>query len=88
MLSHLKYISPFSGIVPAEDMIYIDMERNILHLKHTFMKKETKKLKLNKIKVANLSANINVNPGKAPTIGDWTCIVTLRTCASIEFPCL
>jgi hypothetical protein len=51
------------------------------------MKKEAKKLKLNKITIANLSANIKMDQKKAPTIGDWTCVLTVRTCASFEFAC-
>jgi hypothetical protein len=49
------------------------------------MKKEIKKLKLNKITIANL--NIKMDQKKAPTIGDWTCVLTIRTCASFEFTC-
>lgn len=51
------------------------------------MKKEPKKLKLNKITIANLSGNVKMDMKKAPTIGDWTCVLTLRTCASVEFAC-
>lgn len=51
------------------------------------MKKETKKLKLNKIIIAKLNGNVQTDQKKAPTIGDWTCVLTVRTCASIEFTC-
>ncbi|SDH35954.1 hypothetical protein SAMN04488121_111138 [Chitinophaga filiformis] len=51
------------------------------------MKKETKKLKLNKITIARLSSNVQTEQKKAPTIGDWTCAFTVRTCASVEFTC-
>lgn len=51
------------------------------------MKKETKKLKLNKIIIANLSGSTKADQKKAPTIGDWTCVLTVRTCASFEFSC-
>lgn len=51
------------------------------------MKKETKKLKLNKIIISKLSRNVQPEQKKAPTVGDWTCALTVRTCASFEFPC-
>jgi hypothetical protein len=51
------------------------------------MKKEIKKLKLNKITIANLNVNTTVDQKKAPTIGDWTCVLTVATCASFEFTC-
>jgi len=51
------------------------------------MKKETKKLKLNKIIIAKLSGNVQTEQKKAPTVGDWTCALTVRTCASFEFTC-
>ncbi|MCF6407247.1 hypothetical protein L3C95_30415 [Chitinophaga filiformis] len=51
------------------------------------MKKEPKKLKLNKIIIAKLSGHLQVEPKKAPTVGDWTCGLTVRTCASFEFTC-
>jgi len=50
------------------------------------MKKETKKLKLNKIIIGKLSGNVQTEK-KAPTVGDWTCAFTVRTCASVEFTC-
>lgn len=49
------------------------------------MKKVTKKLALNKIIVAKL--NKNATTEKRPTVGDWTCVFTVRTCASVEFTC-
>ncbi|NSL85555.1 hypothetical protein [Chitinophaga solisilvae] len=49
------------------------------------MKKETRKLKLSKVVVARL--NKQVESAKRPTVGDWTCEFTLRTCASVEFSC-
>lgn len=51
------------------------------------MKKEPKKLKLKKIIIAKLSGNVQTDQKKAPTIGDWTCGLTVRTCASFEFTC-
>jgi len=51
------------------------------------MKKETKKLKLNKIIIAKLRGNVQTEQKKAPTVGDWTCVLTVRTCASFEFTC-
>jgi hypothetical protein len=51
------------------------------------MKKETKKLRLNKITIAKLSRNMKMEQKKQPTIGDWTCAFTVRTCASFEFAC-
>lgn len=50
------------------------------------MKKEIKKLKLNKIIVAKLNSN-HVESQKRPTVEGWTCNFTLRTCASVEFAC-
>jgi hypothetical protein len=49
------------------------------------MKKEIKKLKLSKITVAKL--NKNLEPQKRPTVNDWTCNFTVRTCVSFEFQC-
>jgi hypothetical protein len=51
------------------------------------MKKETKKLKLNKIVIANLNKNVKPDQKKAPTVGDWTCVLTVATCVSFEFSC-
>jgi len=51
------------------------------------MKKEIKKLKLDKIVIANLNKNVKADPKKAPTVGDWTCVLTVATCASFEFSC-
>lgn len=50
------------------------------------MKQAPKKLQLQKITIAKLTGPVT-DLKKAPTVADWTCNFTDRTCVSIEFSC-